>query len=88
MYSSKFKWKFPLTPSDVCNNKPETTDPDYGEKHAFLRSNLKFCYLEMSLECQRCLVIKHSFKDVRFDNLDKALIYQEKKTNTRISQGF
>lgn len=33
MYSSKFKWKFPLTPSDVCNNKPETTDLDYGEKH-------------------------------------------------------
>lgn len=82
MYTSKFKWKFPLTPSDVCNNKPETTDLDYREKHAFLRSNLKFCYLES----QRCLGIKHTFEDVRFDNQESS--HLPEKTNTRISLGF
>lgn len=36
-----------ISPSIVCNNKSETTDLDYGEKRIFLRSNLKFCYLEI-----------------------------------------
>lgn len=84
MYTSKFKWKFPLTPSDrdVYNNESETTDLDYGEKPVFLRSNLKFCYLES----QRCLGIKHTFEDVRFDNQESS--HLPEKTNTRISLGF
>lgn len=35
MYSFKFKWKFLFILFDVCNNKFEIIDLDYGEKYEF-----------------------------------------------------